>query len=97
MKNKFRLAIEPFKDRYRVSPLWVKAVVILGLSWILIPIDIFDILFPWMAFSDDLFIAGVIINLLYKYGSSIDTPCDQCKEIHQIKPIDLVRQILGRS
>lgn len=33
------------------------------------PIDPFDVLFPWMAFSDDLFIAGLLLKLLHKYGS----------------------------
>jgi hypothetical protein len=36
------------------------------------PIDPFDVLFPWMAFADDLFIAGVLLKLLHKYGGLPD-------------------------
>ncbi len=34
------------------------------------PIDPWDVLVPWLAWQDDLFIAGVLLRLLYKYGAN---------------------------
>jgi len=51
-----------------------------------IPIDPFDVLFPWMAFSDDLFIAGLLLKLLHKYGS---VPGDE-----KLTPVQLLMKIL---
>jgi uncharacterized membrane protein YkvA (DUF1232 family) len=56
--------------------------------YIIIPIDLFDILFPWMAYSDDIFIAGILLKLLHKYGS---LPNEDLT-----KPIDLIKKILGK-
>lgn len=49
------------------------------------PIDPFDVLFPWLAWSDDLFIAGLLLKLLHKYGS---VPSDE-----QLTPIQLLMKI----
>jgi uncharacterized membrane protein YkvA (DUF1232 family) len=56
--------------------------------YISIPIDLFDIMFPWMAYSDDIFIAGILLKLLHKYGGLPDED--------PTKPIDLIRRILGK-
>jgi hypothetical protein len=32
------------------------------------PIDPWDVLVPWLAWQDDLFIAGLLLKLLHKYG-----------------------------
>lgn len=32
------------------------------------PIDPWDILFPWLAFHDDIFVATILLKLLHKYG-----------------------------
>lgn len=86
---KFRESIKPYKAQFHRSPLWVRAVATGCLIWIIIPIDIFDILFPWMAYSDDIFLAGVLLKLLHKYGSLPDED--------PIKPTELIKQILGKE
>ena len=59
----------PYIAQYKRSPWWVKAISFVIVLYIATPIDPFDILFPWMAFSEDLFLAGVLLKLLHKYGS----------------------------
>jgi hypothetical protein len=54
-----------------------------------VPIDPFDILFPWMAFSDDLFIAGILLKILHKHGG--------LPEEDKTSPIDLLRDIFKRT
>jgi uncharacterized membrane protein YkvA (DUF1232 family) len=54
-----------------------------------VPIDPFDILFPWMAFSDDLFIAGILLKILHKHGG--------LPEEVRTSPIELLRDIFKRS
>jgi uncharacterized membrane protein YkvA (DUF1232 family) len=49
------------------------------------PIDPFDVIFPWLAFSDDLFVAGMLLKLLHKYGS---IPGDE-----QLTPVQLLTKI----
>jgi uncharacterized membrane protein YkvA (DUF1232 family) len=66
----------------------VRAVAIGCLTYIVIPIDLFDILFPWMAFTDDIFIAGILLKLLHRYGS---LPNEE-----QITPIELIKKILNK-
>lgn len=76
---------KPYIAQYKRSPLWVKVVSFLIISYIAFPIHLWDILFPWMAFSEDIFLAGVLLKLLHKYGSlpSEDktTPSDIIKQI----------------
>jgi len=76
---------KPYIAQYKRSPVWVKVVSFLIISYIAFPIHIWDILFPWMAFSEDIFLAGVLLKLLHKYGSlpSEDktTPSDIIKQI----------------
>ena len=81
-------ALAPYKAQFKRSPLWVRAVAIVCITYIVIPIDLFDILFPWMAWSDDIFIAGILLKLLHKYGS---LPNEE-----QITPIQLIKKIVGK-
>ena len=57
------------------------------IAYIATPVDPFDILFPWMAFSEDIFLAGVLLKLLHKYGSLPEedktTPSDIIKQIKE--------------
>ena len=54
-----------------------------------VPIDPFDILFPWAAFSDDLFIAGVLLKILHKHGGLPDEA--------RITPVELLSDIFKRT
>lgn len=76
---------KPYIAQYKRSPLWVRVVSILIIGWLAMPIDPWDILFPWAAWSEDIFLAGVLLKLLHKYGSlpSEDktTPSDIIKQI----------------
>jgi uncharacterized membrane protein YkvA (DUF1232 family) len=76
---------KPYIAQYRRSPVWVKIVSFLIVLYLATPIDPFDILFPWMALSDDIFLAGVLLKLLHKYGS--------LPEEDKTTPKDIVNQI----
>lgn len=54
-----------------------------------VPIDPFDILFPWAAFSDDLFIAGLLLKMLHKYGG--------LPEEDKTTPVELLRNLFNRK
>ena len=84
-----RKILKPYIAQFHRSPLWVKIVAVLCITYILIPIDIFDILFPWMAYSDDIFLAGILLKLLHKYGG--------IPEEDPTTPIDLIRRILKKN
>lgn len=92
MKSKsrtpFRQIIRPYRDQFDRSPIWVKIVAAACVGYILVPIDPFDILFPWMAYSDDIFLASILLKLLHKYGSLPDED--------PITPKELIKQILGK-
>ncbi len=70
--SRLKEVFKPYKAQFDRSPLWVRMIASVCVLYILIPIDLFDILFPWMAYSDDLFIAGMLLKLLHKYGSLPD-------------------------
>lgn len=53
--------------------------------YIATPIDLWDILVPFAAYADDLFLAGVLLKLLHKYGSLPDE--------EQTSPRDIINQI----
>jgi hypothetical protein len=57
--------------------------------WLSSPIDPFDILFPWAAFTDDIFIAGVLLKMLHKHGG---VPEDEI-----ITPIELLKKLFGKD
>ena len=86
---KLKLALRPYKAQFKRSPTWVKIVAIICITYIMIPIDLFDILFPWIAYSDDLFIAGILLKLLHKYGG--------LPEEDKTTPIELIKSILGKD
>jgi uncharacterized membrane protein YkvA (DUF1232 family) len=62
---------------------------ILCVVWLASPIDPFDVLFPWAAFTDDLFIAGILLKMLYKHGG---LPEDKV-----ITPIELLKNLFGKD
>jgi uncharacterized membrane protein YkvA (DUF1232 family) len=70
--SRVKEVFKPYKAQFDRSPIWVRLVAMVCVAYIIIPIDLFDILFPWMAYSDDLFIAGMLLKLLHKYGSLPD-------------------------
>lgn len=72
MLTKIKSGLRPYIAQFKRAPWWVKVIATLCLTYLVIPIDPFDVLFPWMAFSDDLFIAGVLLKLLHKYGAHSD-------------------------
>lgn len=80
---------KPYIAQYKRSPLWVRIVSFAIVIYIATPVDPFDVLFPWMAFSEDLFLAGVLLKLLHKYGSlpSEDktTPRDIIEQIREMR------------
>ena len=81
--------LKPYIAQFHRSPLWVKIVAVLCITYIMIPIDLFDILFPWMAYSDDIFIAGILLKLLHKYGG--------IPEDDPITPIELIKKIVKKN
>jgi uncharacterized membrane protein YkvA (DUF1232 family) len=67
----------------------VKIVASICLGYLLIPIDPWDVLVPWLAWQDDLFIAGLLLKLLHKYGAE---PNEQLKTAK-----DLIRELFTKS
>lgn len=61
--------MQPLREQFRRAPLWVKVVASICLAYLLMPVDPWDVLVPWLAWQDDLFIAGVLLKLLHKYGA----------------------------
>ncbi len=86
MRQRIKDGTRQYIAQFKRAPWWVKVIATLCLTYLVIPIDPFDILFPWMAFSDDLFIAGLLLKLLHKYGS---VPGDE-----KLTPVQLLRKIL---
>jgi len=88
MKN-LNQVFKPYKAQFDRSPLHIKIIAVLCVMYLSVPIDPFDILFPWMAFSDDLFIAGILLKILHKHGG--------LPEEDKTSPIDLLREIFNRT
>jgi uncharacterized membrane protein YkvA (DUF1232 family) len=86
--SRLREVFKPYKEQFNRSPIWVRMIALVCVTYIIIPIDLFDILFPWMAYSDDLFIAGMLLKLLHKYGSLPDED--------RITPVELLKKILNK-
>ena len=86
MKQRIKDGTRQYVDQFKRAPWWVKVIASACLLYLAIPIDPFDVLFPWMAFSDDLFIAGVLLKLLHKYGS---VPTDE-----KLTPVQLLKKLL---
>lgn len=76
---------KPYIAQYKRSPFWVKGLTFVIIMWIASPIDVWDIVFPFAAYADDLFLAGILLKLLHKYGSlpeeELSTPKDLVDQI----------------
>jgi uncharacterized membrane protein YkvA (DUF1232 family) len=72
MRTKIKNGLRPYVEQFKRCPRWVKIVATLCVMYLAMPIDLWDVLFPWAAFADDLFIAGVLLKLLHKYGGLPD-------------------------
>lgn len=86
MKQRIKDGVRVYVAQFKRAPWWVKVVATLCLIYLAVPIDPFDVLLPWMAFSDDLFIAGLLLKLLHKYGS---VPGDE-----KLTPLQLLTKLL---
>jgi uncharacterized membrane protein YkvA (DUF1232 family) len=86
MRQRIKDGLRQYVAQFKRAPWWVKVIATLCITYLVIPIDPFDILFPWMAFSDDLFIAGLLLKILHKYGS---VPGDE-----KLTPVQLLTKIL---
>lgn len=86
MRQRIKDGTRQYVAQFKRAPWWVKVIATLCLTYLVIPIDPFDVLFPWMAFSDDLFIAGLLLKLLHKYGS---IPSDE-----KLTPLQLLTKLL---
>ena len=86
MRQRIKDGTRQYVAQFKRAPWWVKVIATLCIAYLAIPIDPFDVLFPWMAFSDDLFIAGVLLKLLHKYGS---VPTDE-----KLTPLQLLTKLL---
>ncbi len=86
MRQRIKDGTRQYVAQFKRAPWWVKVVATICLAYLVMPIDPFDVLFPWMAFSDDLFIAGLLLKLLHKYGS-ISTD-------EKLTPLQLLTKIL---
>ena len=87
MKN-LNQVFKPYKAQFYRCPIHIKIIAVLCVMYLSVPIDPFDILFPWMAFTDDLFIAGILIKILHKHGG--------LPEEDRTTPRDLLRDIFKR-
>lgn len=87
--KKLKAIAKPYINQFNRSPIWVRILATLCIGYLIIPIDPFDILVPWLAFSDDLFIAGLLLKLLHKYGSLHDED--------KTTPVDLMKQIFKKA
>lgn len=73
--------MQPLREQFRRAPLWVKVVASICLAYLLMPVDPWDVLLPWLAWQDDLFIAGLLIKLLHKYGARSDETPTSAREL----------------
>ena len=89
LKQRLNLIFKPHKAQFDRSPIHIKIIAILRVMYLSVPIDPFDILFPWMAFTDDLFIAGILLKILHKYGG--------LEEETLTSPIELLRDVFSRT
>ena len=87
--NKLKILLKPYRAQFDRSPRRIKVLSILCVVWLASPIDLFDILFPWAAFTDDIFIAGLLLKMLYKHGG---LPEDKV-----ITPIELLKNLFGKD
>lgn len=69
MRTRVKDGLRPYVEQFKRSPLRIKILVWICLLYLAIPIDPWDVLLPWLAWQDDLFIAGLLLKLLHKYGA----------------------------
>lgn len=69
MRTRIKDGLRPYVAQFKRSPLWVKIIVWMCLAYLALPIDLWDVLMPWFAYADDLFIAGLLLKLLHKHGA----------------------------
>lgn len=86
---KIKIVLKPYKDQFDRSPWYIKTLSLLCVVWLSAPIDPFDVLFPWAAFTDDIFLAGMLLKMLYKHGG---LPEDKV-----ITPIELLKSLFGKD
>ena len=79
--ERFKAALQPLHAQFRRAPIWVKVVASICLVYLLMPIDPWDVLLPWLAWQDDLFVAGVLLKLLHKYGAQPDETPTSAKQL----------------
>jgi len=84
-----KILLRPYKAQFDRSPRHIKIISTLCVIWLATPIDLFDILFPWAAFTDDLFIAGLLLKMLYKHGG--------VSEDKIITPLELLKKLFGKD
>lgn len=89
LKQRLNLLFKPYKAQFDRCPIHIKVIAILCVIYLSVPIDPFDILFPWMALTDDLFVAGILLKILHKYGG--------LKEEVLTSPIELLRDVFNRT
>ena len=89
LKQRLNALFKPYKAQFDRSPIHIKVIAILCVMYLSVPIDPFDILFPWMAFTDDLFVAGILLKILHKYGG--------LEEEVLTSPIELLRDVFNRT
>lgn len=87
--KKLKILLSPYREQFDRSPRHIKALSLLCVIWLSTPIDPFDILFPWAAFTDDIFVAGILLKMLYKHGG---VPEDKV-----ITPIELLKILFGKD
>lgn len=87
--SKLKILLKPYRAQFDRSPRHIKVLSIMCVVWLSTPIDPFDILFPWAAFTDDIFIAGILLKMLYKHGG---LPEDKV-----ITPLELLKSLFGKD
>lgn len=72
MRTRIKDGLRPYVEQFQRSPLRIKIVVWFCIAYLAMPIDPWDVLFPWLAYADDIFIAGLLLKLLHKHGGLPD-------------------------
>lgn len=68
MRTRIKNGLRPYVAQFRRSPLHIKIIIWICILYLALPIDLWDVLFPWAAYADDFFIAGLLLKLLHKHG-----------------------------
>lgn len=84
-QNTIKQTITPYIKQFNRSPIHIKIIASVCLIYLAMPIDPFDILFPWLAWQDDILVATYLLKILHKYGSVSG-------ETYK-KPIEIIQEI----